>query len=101
MDITIIIQGLVLVLVGMIGVGLTMLKIRMTPNDFDKLVQLATIGVYAVEQIYKNFEGGEIARKKFDEVKLWLKKQNLKVSDEDIIMAIEAAVKKMKVDLQS
>ena len=73
----------------------------MAPSDFDKLVQLATVGVYAVEQIYKNFDGEEIAKKKFDEVKEWLMKQNLKVNDEDIIMAIESAVKKMKVDLQS
>ena len=85
-------------MVGMIGVGITMLKIKMAPSDFDKLVQLATIGVYAVEQIYKTFDGEDVARKKFDEVKLWLKKQNLKVSDEDIIMAIEAAVRKMKLE---
>ena len=99
MDITMIIQGIILILVGAFGVGITMLKIKMAPSDFDKLVQLATVGVYAVEQIYKTFDGEDVVRKKFDEVKLWLKKQNLKVSDEDIIMAIEAAVKKMKVDL--
>lgn len=88
-------------MVGMIGVGITMLKIKMVPSDFDKLVQLATIGVYAVEQIYKNFEGEEIAKKKLDEVRSWLNGKNFKVSGEDIDMAIEAAVKKMKADLQS
>ena len=73
----------------------------MTPSDFDKLMRFASIGVYAVEQIYRNFDGVEIAKKKFEEVKKWIENQNLKVNEQDIIMAIEAAVKKMKADLQS
>ena len=81
--------------------GITMLKTKMTPSDFDKLMRFASIGVYAVEQIYRNFDGEEIAKKKFEEVKKWIESKNLKVNEEDIEKAIEAAVIRMKQELAS
>ena len=99
MDITLIVTSVIAMIACILALGYTQINRSMSPSDFDRLVQLATIGVYAAEQIYKNFGGEDIAKKKYEEVKQWLDSKNLKVSEADIEKAIEAAVKQMKISM--
>lgn len=78
------------------GVIVQTIKTSITLEQWNMLLRLAEIGVYAAEQIY----GRDLPQQKYKEVKEWLLSKNLKVNDEDINRAIEAAVKKMKVELQ-
>ena len=96
MDITMVTVGLILLTVPIVGVIVQTIKTSITLEQWNMLLRLAEIGVYAAEQIY----GRDLPQQKYKEVKEWLLSKNLKVNDEDIDRAIEAAVKKMKVELQ-
>lgn len=89
-------MGLILLTIPIVGVIVQTIKTSITLEQWNMLLRLAEIGVYAAEQIY----GRDLPQQKYKEVKEWLLSKNLKVNDEDINRAIEAAVKKMKVELQ-
>lgn len=96
MDITLLLSGLVFLAVGLATIGVVRLKGSMSASDFDKLLKLAIVGVNAVEQIYRNMGGEDVAKQKYEDVKKWLESKNLKVSEEDIQKAIESAVRELK-----
>ena len=100
MDITMIVIGLIAIAAGLIGLVIPQVRMKLTTSQWQLLCNLAYTGVTAVQQIYKNQPNSEeLQSKKFEEVKAWLESRNLKVNEEDIEKAIEAAVIRMKQEL--
>ena len=100
MDITLIILAAITLLMGIVIALVPSIRAKLNAQQWELLCKLAYTGVMAVQQIYKNLPSSEeLQRKKFEEVKEWLRVHNLKVSGEDIEKAIEAAVIRMKQEL--
>ncbi|MCL1802973.1 MAG: phage holin family protein [Eubacteriaceae bacterium] len=71
-------------------------KTRTSIATYEKIQQIASIGVQAAEQLYAGQTG--VGAEKFSYVAELLKKHDLKLDDEMIQAVIEALVLEIKVD---
>lgn len=92
-------------IVGIVVAGLISL-VALKVKDFLKTEENATqlkqkesyakLAVEAVELIFKEFEGEEKLRQAKEKLLHWAEENNIPISDEEITVLVESAVKKLK-----
>lgn len=89
-------------LIATIGIGFAINFFRKkTTAEQRKIIDgVVKDGILFAQQVYQHLEGTEKYNKAVEQIVLVLKQKNLKITEEELKLKIEATLKKLKADFQ-